>query len=185
MIIKEDIPVLIHLLNKFINSEDEQINCNSLAEFSENSGNNEELENKFRYFANIFRVYEVGEYFDNGFGCVVIRQKPNMYTFDFEKEYNNQVKKAEKDAIELEKSLLDIRLKKWQLKIFWWIFGFAIIGSGLSVYNFINSLMPSKDVKEQEEKITRMESELSKMRTLVLDQKKVDSLRNSNSYKKE
>ena len=45
--------------------------------------------------------------------------------------------------------------------------------------------MPSKDIKEQEEKIIRMESELSKLRILVLDQKKVDSLRNSSVYKKE
>ena len=43
--------------------------------------------------------------------------------------------------------------------------------------------MPSKNEEKQEEKIIKMESELSKLRTLTLDQKKVDSLRNSNSEK--
>ena len=88
----------------------------------------------------------------------------------------------QKKIIELKKSDIDFTLKKWQLKTFWWIFGFAMIGSGLSVYNFINSLMPSK-VIEQEEKIIRMESELSKLRTLFLYQKKVNSLPNTNSYR--
>ncbi|CAM3828310.1 hypothetical protein FLGE108171_15925 [Flavobacterium gelidilacus] len=92
-------------------------------------------------------------------------------------------KETEKGLIEFEKSIIDLRLKKWQLKTFWWIFGIAIIGSSLSVYNFINNLMPSKNEVKQEMQIEKMESELSKMHTLFLDQKKVDSLRNSNSEK--
>lgn len=92
-------------------------------------------------------------------------------------------KESEKNIIEFEKSVIDLKLKKWQLKTFWWIFGFAIIGSGLSVYNFINNLLPSKNEVKQEQKIEKMESELSKLRILVLNQKRVDSLRSSNSEK--
>ena len=92
-------------------------------------------------------------------------------------------KETEVSLIEFEKSIIDLKLKKWQLKTFWWIFGFAIIGSGLSVYNFINNLLPSKNEVKQEEQIIKMELELSKLRILILNQKKVDSLRNSNFEK--
>ena len=92
-------------------------------------------------------------------------------------------KETELSLIEFEKSIIDLKLKKWQLKTFWWIFGFAIIGSGLSVYNFINNLLPSKNEVKQEVQIVKMELELSKLRILILNQKKVDSLRNSKSEK--
>ena len=76
-------------------------------------------------------------------------------------------KESERETIELEKSIIDLKLKKWQLKTFWWIFGFAIIGSGLSVYNFINNLSPPKKEKQLEQKIEKMELELTKLRRLV------------------
>lgn len=66
----------------------------------------------------------------------------------------------------------DSKLSEWQVKTFWWIFGFAIIGTGLSVYNFINSLTLSKDATQQEVRITKTESELSKLQTLISTQKK-------------
>ncbi|MFM7895013.1 MAG: hypothetical protein ACKO8L_03555, partial [Flavobacterium sp.] len=46
----------------------------------------------------------------------------------------------EKVLVDFEKSKIDLQLKKWQKKTFWWIFIIAIIGSSLSIYNFINSL---------------------------------------------
>ena len=69
----------------------------------------------------------------------------------------------------------DSKLSEWQVKTFWWIFGFAFIGFGLSVYNFIDSLATSKDIILQEDRIGKTESELSKLRTLISTQKK-DSL---------
>jgi hypothetical protein len=85
-------------------------------------------------------------------------------------------KEEEKESIDLQKSIIDLRLKKWQLKTFWWIFGFAIIASLLSVYNFTNSLSPSKNVKQQEKRIEEMESELEKLKFPVLNRTTLDSL---------
>ena len=76
-------------------------------------------------------------------------------------------KESERETIELEKSVIDLKLKRWQLKTFWWIFGFAIIGSGLSVYNFINSLSTPKNEEQREQKIEKMELELIKLRGLI------------------
>ena len=67
------------------------------------------------------------------------------------------------------------KLSNWQVKTFWWIFGFAIIGTGLSIYNFIGSLTPSTDATPQEDRITKTELELSKLRTLISNHK-IDSL---------
>ena len=92
--------------------------------------------------------------------------------------------KKEKKRIDFEKSKIDLRLKKWQVKTFWWIFGFAFIGSGFSFYNFINNLSPSESVIKQEERIEKMESELGKLHTSILNQKTKDSLNNSKVLKK-
>jgi len=92
-------------------------------------------------------------------------------------------KGAKKERIEFENSVIDLKLKKWQLKTFWWIFGFAVIGSGLSLYNFINNLSPSKNVKQQEERIEKMESELEKLKISISNQKIKDSLNNSKVLK--
>ena len=88
-------------------------------------------------------------------------------------------KQAEKERIEFEKSKIDLILKKWQVKTFWWIFMFAFIGFGLSVYNFTENLKPSKNTKLKEERIDKMESELETLRTSILNQKNLDSLHNS------
>lgn len=85
-------------------------------------------------------------------------------------------KEAEKERIEFEKTTIDLRLKKWQVKTFWPIFIFAFIGFGFGVYNFINSLSTSKDTTEREERIEKMESELEKLRISISGQKSIDSL---------
>ncbi|TXK76588.1 hypothetical protein FT986_06210 [Mesonia sp. K4-1] len=92
-----------------------------------------------------------------------------------------ELKKRElhKDEVEFEKSIIDLRLKKWQVKTFWPIFIFAIIGSGFGVYNFINSLTPSKNTEKLELRIEKMESELKKLQTSISDKKNLDSLQST------
>ena len=89
----------------------------------------------------------------------------------------------EKERITFENSKIDLRLKKWQLKTFWWIFGFGIFGGLYSGIDIIKNLAKPKDVKQEQVTKSEMELELSKLRTLILNQKRVDSLRNSNSEK--
>ncbi|RXP45999.1 hypothetical protein EC396_14740 [Lutibacter sp. HS1-25] len=91
--------------------------------------------------------------------------------------------KKEKERIEFEKSKIDLRLKKWQVKTFWPIFIFAFIGFGFSVYNFINNSSYAKSAEQREEKIVKMESELEKLQISILNQKKADSLNNSKVLK--
>lgn len=69
----------------------------------------------------------------------------------------------------------DSKLSEWQVKTFWWLFAFGIFGGLYSGYDIINNL--TKEENDQQKQITKeqLESELSKLRTLILTQKK-DSL---------
>ena len=93
---------------------------------------------------------------------------------DFLKKQKKDIK--EKERIDFEKSKIDLRLKKWQVKTFWPIFVFAFIGFGFSVYNFINNLSSTRKSELQEVRIVKMESELEKLRISILNQKTTDSL---------
>ena len=57
---------------------------------------------------------------------------------------------SEKDSLEFEKSKIDLRLKRWQLKTFWWFFGIAVLGSVLGIYNFINGSKSTKNTKQED-----------------------------------
>jgi hypothetical protein len=88
-------------------------------------------------------------------------------------------KKAERKKLHNESKLSD-----WQVRTFWPIFIFAFIGFGLGVYNFINSLMPLKETIKQEVRNRKTELELTKLRNLILTQKKDTLLtRRANSKK--
>ena len=77
----------------------------------------------------------------------------------------------------------DSKLSELQLKTFWWIFGFGIFGGLYSGIDFIKNL--TKEENQQSKQITKeeMELELSKLRTLILTQKKDNLLNPSNSEK--
>jgi len=104
--------------------------------------------------------------------------------FQSEKETKELEKKQAKlDELEFEKSIIDLRLKKWQVKTFWPIFFFAIIGTGLGVYNFINSFSPSKDSEIVEKRVEKMEVELKKLHSTISIQKTKDSLNKPKALK--
>ena len=92
------------------------------------------------------------------------------------KNLADKKREEEKELAEFEKTMIDLRLKKWQVKTFWPLFIFAVIGFGLGLYNFISSLSPEKNEVQQEQRIKEMESELSKLRTSISSQKIDDSL---------
>ncbi|BFP39548.1 hypothetical protein FGF1_03930 [Flavobacteriaceae bacterium GF1] len=101
----------------------------------------------------------------------------NTYTPTFKEnggflnEFHKMVKKNKLDAKLREKEINDARLSKWKVKTFWPLFAIAIVGTILSIYNFILNQRASKDEEQLELRIEQMESELSRLRTLISDQK--------------
>lgn len=118
----------------------------------------------------------------------LIRQPfSNSTTFELTPFGNRVIKKggwieyqrieSEKEKRTDRKDIFDFRVSKFRYHTFWWFFSFALIGFGLSVYNFIYNLSPSEKTIQQEEKIEQMELELEKVQTSILIQKNLDSLR--------
>ena len=87
------------------------------------------------------------------------------------------------ESIKKETLKIDLKLKKWQLKTFWWLFAIAIIGCFFSIYNFKKDLSSSEDLIELQKKVKEIELEQTKLRILPSSQKNIDSLHNPNSYK--
>jgi len=74
-------------------------------------------------------------------------------------------------------------LSKLKVKTFWWFFAFSFAGFIYGFYDFITDLKSDKSLDRIELSNQQLESELSKLRTLFLDQKNQDSLFQTNSDK--
>ena len=77
----------------------------------------------------------------------------------------------------------DYTLSKWQVKSFWIALSFGLLGGIYSTVEIIKSLTIKEDVKEKPVSKEEMELELSKLRTLILNQKRDTLLTPSNSEK--
>ena len=77
----------------------------------------------------------------------------------------------------------DSKLSQWQVKTFWIALSFGVFGGIYSGYDFIKSL--TNEDTNQEKQVTKeqLESELSKLRILISDQKKDSLLIRPNSEK--
>ncbi|MER3373601.1 MAG: hypothetical protein RIM83_03105 [Allomuricauda sp.] len=69
---------------------------------------------------------------------------------------------SEKENHSDKKDIFDFKVSKFRYHTFWWFFAFALIGFGLSIYNFIDNSLPLEKIKMQEERIEKIESELQK-----------------------
>ena len=79
--------------------------------------------------------------------------------------------------------IVDSKLSQWQVKTFWIALSFGVFGGIYSGYDFIKSL--TNEDTNQEKQVTKeqLESELSKLRILISDQKKDSLLIRPNSEK--
>lgn len=188
-----DIKILDFILNEIIFKrsvtisdliEHKLISTDLKVDFDKRKSENPEKE--FKRLAHILQEYNVCNILETQDGITLIANNLSQSFHNnggFKKVFNAQELSNEKEHIELEKSKIDLRLKKLQLKTFWVLFGIAIMGFGFSVYNFTGSLKISKNTIQHQERIKEMELELTKLRTSFLIQKKVDSLNKSQFYK--
>jgi hypothetical protein len=97
----------------------------------------------------------------------------------FQEELTRSKKEKQIEVLTTQKLKWDVKLSKWQVKTFWWFFAFALAGFIYGFYDFISDLKSDKTLDKVKQSNRQLESELSKLRTLVLDQKTVDSLRSA------
>ncbi|MBP92686.1 MAG: hypothetical protein CMC55_01050 [Flavobacteriaceae bacterium] len=82
----------------------------------------------------------------------------------------------EKEERTNRKEIFDFKISKFKYHTFWWFFAFALIGFGLSIFNFISGFSPSNDTIEQKKQIRKIESEINELNSQYLYLKKQDSL---------
>lgn len=141
-----------------------------------------------------YKTNDIGKLFEKNvlllveYGILYEQEKGNYYPKDLAYKIKNAdgvenyIKGIEQNKkVEQGKLLNDAKISNWKVKTFWWFFVFAFIGFGLSVYNFINSLTTKEDIQQKGITPEEMESELSKLRTLILNQRNHDSLKFPNS----
>jgi hypothetical protein len=122
------------------------------------------------------------------YGILYEKEKDKYYPKDLAYKLKNAdgienyTKSIEQNKkVEQSKLINDAKISNWKVKTFWYLFGFATTSFCLSIYSFINTLAIKDHIEQNLVTQEEMESELSKLRTLILNQKNHDSLKNPNS----
>lgn len=97
--------------------------------------------------------------------------KPFLKKGGFEKIENTEKIQNRKDAF-------DFKVSKFKYYTFWWFFAFALVGFGLSIYNFTNSLVSKEDTEAKDTKKEQNKLVIKKAQTSILNQKNLDSINN-------
>ena len=150
---------------------------------------NEIKANDYSYYLDILKEYNVvkiNSVIGNRFRIEPIHIKTQNFSDQggFKAEYDNkhrELKRSEElDELSLKKLRWDSKISKWQAKTFWYIFGFACIGGLYSTYDIVTKIVNNNN----ENLVTKsqMKLELSRLHTLILDQKMIDSLRSSKNH---
>ena len=100
------------------------------------------------------------------------RNTLNILVIEYQKEQKDKIaehKKLHNESV----------ISGWKRKTFWYIFALGLFGgvySGIDLYNKVTNNVKERQLTKQE-----LESELTKLRALILSQKNQDSLINSDS----
>ncbi len=148
----------------------------------------EAKESAYSYYFDILKeknVVRVEKEFNGKTGIYLIDIKTKEFIRQggfkaiFDKQNLEKQRNKEIDELTLRKLRWDTKLSKWKVKTFWPVFVFGLIGFIFGVYNFIDNQKTVKHIESIELTNQQTESELTKLRTLILDQKNLDSLHNS------
>lgn len=181
---KEDVEILDFIL-EIISHENRFVSTNDLSKFG--TGNPPEFsKSEFEKMMFILNEFEVCKCVFSADANVVYANTKTSYFVKqggFKKVYDESIIEKRHSQIIRKKELDDAKLSKWQVKYFWYIFSFGLLGGIYSAVEIIKSLTTSENVKEKQVTKEEMELELTKLRTLILTQKKDTLLTRANSEK--
>ena len=122
----------------------------------------------WKKYNEIYREYSSNSLLDAETHCKLTEiGKTTLNLLEAEVKQENIDKEAERRKLHNESKLSD-----WQIKTFWPLFVFGIFGGFYSAFDIIKNLSTNKDLQLKQISKEEMESELSKLRTLILNQKK-------------
>lgn len=170
---KEDVEVLDFILEK-ISHENTYLSCDDLSKFTDINpfGFSESEFERMMFILNEFKVCNC--IFNKDANSIYANSKTSYFIKEggFKKLYDESVIEKQHSKVIRAKELNDAKLSKWQVKYFWYIFSFGLLGGIYSTIEIIKNLTKSENVKEKQVTREEMELELSKLRTLILNQKK-------------
>jgi len=141
---------------------------------------------EFKRLLNIIKHVNCAKVIESDFSDTVdINENTNDFKNNggfktyFQEELNRFEKKEEIDTLALKKLRWDSKLSKWQVKTFWPVFGFGLIGFIFGVFNFVDNRNKTKSIEELQQDNQNIQEEVSRLHTLVLDKKTFDSLHSS------
>ena len=156
---KEDVEVLDFILEK-ISHENSFVTCDDLSKFG--TGNPPEFSEsdfeKMMFILNEFKVCKC--VFSDDASIIYSNPKTSYFLRQggFKKIYDDSIIENRHTQILREKELNDAKLSKWQVKYFWYIFAFGLVGGIYSTVEIIKSLTTSENAKEKQ--VTKEELEL-------------------------
>ena len=134
----------------------------------------------FREYLSIIEFLEEKQYIESiENDSMYVLTDVGIVNFNILKK-NKEQKDADESA-ERNKLHNESIMSGWKRKTFWYIFAFGLFGGVYSGIDLFNKMVKSKKVQEKQISKEEMESELTKLRTLILTKKNQDSLVNSNS----
>ena len=148
--------------------------------------NDHDCINEFQRLLSYIERYNLAKIIRHGYYPSV---KTNEYTKNFKEkggfakiyqdELTHFVKEEEKEYLSMKKLKWDIKLSKWQVKTFWPVFVSGLIGFIFGVFNFVDNRNKTKSIEELQQNNQNIQTKVSRLHTLVLDKKTIDSLYNS------
>lgn len=188
---KKDIPALDFIINKLV-AEDFQVNTNDLikAKIIEIDGSsNEEWEKAEIEFVRLMYIissYNCANCFtasNSDIGAKITSNSKTSYfkaSGGFQNAYDEILKEKAHTQILKTKERNEAKLFEWQIKTFWPIFILGIFGGAYSVFDLLNK---SKEDKKEVVTKSELQKEVQKLQLLILDYKKIDSIRNLKTSK--
>ncbi len=98
----------------------------------------------------------------------------------FKKAFESLLAKEIHADLVRKKEINEGRLAKWQVKTFWWFFAFGAIGLLYSIYDgFFKTQKIDNQINKTETGIKQNTEAIKELKTLIINQKRLDSLSNT------
>ncbi|WP_299892461.1 hypothetical protein [uncultured Lacinutrix sp.] len=81
-------------------------------------------------------------------------------------------KRISDEKLKKERDKIDLKLKKWQSKTFWWIFLIAIIGFIISIFNLYKSYNQPKKIDPHKKEIQSLNNDIQELKKFFENKKK-------------
>ena len=149
--------------------------------------NNNKSELEFQRLITFIEHYNVAKVTHSNISWDTVAANKNTHKFKedggfkniIQEELNKRKKEEEIETLSVKKLKSDTKLSKWQVKTFWFVFIFGLFGFIFGIYNFIENLNKKELIEELKQDNQDTQEEVSRLRTLILDQKTVYPLHSS------